>query len=134
MLIITDKEVLAQVSVPVSDYRSVEIALLEMRMHQHKCAGLAAIQLGHPVRIIMLNTDNVKATILNPEIQVIGKATRTSREGCLSVPGKIVKKVRHYQVTLTGLNEDWTPYKRKLKGFDAFVAQHEVDHLDGVTI
>ena len=136
MRIVTDPYILSQVSKKASNFTGVEIsiALLEMRMYINKGAGLAAIQVGHPIRIIMLNTDNVEATIINPVLTKVGKATRTSREGCLSIPGKQVAKVRHYQVVITGYDERGMPYKRKLKGFDAFVAQHEIDHLNGITI
>ena len=134
MRIVTDPAILSQVSEECSPSVDMTIALLEMQMHIHKGVGLAAIQLGHPLRIIMLNTNNVKATIINPVLTKIGKATRTSREGCLSVPGKQVAKVRHYCVNLTGYDEHNRPYKRKLRGFDAFVAQHEMDHLNGITI
>lgn len=136
MHIVTDPSILSQVSKKASHFTGVEIstALLEMRMHINKGAGLSAIQVGHPIRIIMLNTDNVEATIIDPVLTKVGKATRTSRERCLSIPGKQVAKVRHYCVVLEGQDERGTPYKRKLKGFDAFVAQHEMDHLIGVTI
>lgn len=134
MRIVTDPSVLSQVSKECTSHLDTSTALLEMQMHSHKGVGLAAIQVGHPLRIIMLNTDNVKATIINPVLTKVGKATRTSREGCLSVPGKQVAKARHYCIVLTGINEMGMPYKRKLKGFDAFVAQHEMDHLNGITI
>ena len=134
MRIVTDPAILYQVSKDCNFDVDTTIALLEMQMHISKGCGLAAIQVGHPLRIIMLNTDNVEATIINPVLTKIGKATRTSREGCLSVPGKQVAKVRHYKVHLTGSDEHNRPYKRKLRGFDAFVAQHEMDHLNGITI
>lgn len=136
MNIITDISVLSQVSKECKHFTPLElgIARTEMRANVHKGVGLAAIQVGHPIRIIMINMDRLKLTVLDPEIQFLGRATRTSREGCLSIPGKRVAKVRHYQIILTGFDENWKPIKRKLKGFEAFVAQHEVDHLNGITI
>ena len=136
MRIVTDPSVLSQISKECKEFTSPEIsiALLEMQMHINKGVGLAAIQVGHPIRIIMLNTDDVKITLLDPVITKVGKATRTSHEGCLSIPGKQVAKARHFCIILTGFTEMGQPYKRKLKGFDAFVAQHEVDHLNGITI
>ena len=134
MTIITDPTYLAQRSISCVPSIETSIAVISMRLHVNKGCGLAAIQVGIPLRIIMLSTKQAQLTVLNPELKFVGKATRTSREGCLSIPGKIVAKVRHYQVILTGFDEQWNPIKRKLKGFDAFVAQHEVDHLNGITI
>jgi len=132
--IITDKGILSQVSKECTGTTPIKIVLTEMRLHINKGVGLAAIQLGHPYRVIMINTEHTKITVINPVITVVGKATRTGSEGCLSVPGKQVRKVRHYCIILTGFDEQWNPIKRKMKGFDARVAQHEVDHLNGVTI
>jgi len=93
--------------------------------------GLAANQIGELDRIIYIKDIGF---VVNPVLEVLGKAQRTSREGCLSVPGKVVPMVRHYRVRLTGSDQWGKPFSRKLKGLLAFVAQHEVDHLDGITI
>lgn len=117
MRIVTDPSVLSQVSKECKEFTSPEIsiALLEMQMHINKGVGLAVIQVGHPIRIIMLNTDDVKVTLLGPVLTKVGKATRTSLEGCLSVPGKQVAKARQYCIVLTGFTEMGNPTSASLK-------------------
>lgn len=96
--------------------------------------GLAAPQIGISKRIIILIHNKVATVLINPIIKPKNLGVTTSREGCLSYPGKIVKKKRHKMIVITGLHSSGTIIKLKLRGLDAFVAQHEVDHLNGITI
>ena len=131
--IVTDPVFLAQTSEPVIPYEDITLILLEMRM-MSTGVGIAAVQVGHLKRIIMIQTKTLQATIINPRVEQLGTAKKTSREGCLSFPGKVAVKVRHARILLTGVDEFGKPVRLKLKGLDAYVAQHEVDHLDGVVI
>ena len=99
--------------------------------------GLAANQIGQPKRIIVMHAKGFKQEFINPVITKFYGGKATSKEGCLSVPGSIASKVnmiRYKQVIIEGFDKNWKPVKRKLKGLAAFCAQHEVDHLNGITI
>ena len=97
--------------------------------------GLAAPQVGSSLRVIIIRYGAVDMPIINP-VCTPHKSTKrvTSVEGCLSFPGKQVKIKRHKRVTLTGFDIDWIPVELDLRNFLAFIAQHECDHLEGVTI
>lgn len=98
--------------------------------------GLAANQVGDRRRVIVLNTDEIRMAIINPVITKRCCGTVNSIEGCLSFFGgkRQVKIIRDKQVTLEGFDKDWNPIKIKLRGLASRAAQHEVDHLDAVTI
>lgn len=96
--------------------------------------GLAANQVGIMKRIIVLKVPKFKGCIINPVITRHVKNKIDSREGCLSFPGKLVNKQRYNKIVVEGFNEKWEPLKIDLNGLSSFCAQHEIDHLDGITI
>lgn len=112
--------------------------------------GLAAPQIGIPLRIIVLEDtkeyisydrkDVIKAqerhpfdllVILNPKLKKKGNRTAFFFEGCLSVDGFRAVVERHLQVEVTGLSRDGKPIKVDASGWKARILQHECDHLDG---
>ena len=103
-------------------------------MQSHKGLGLAAPQIGESKRVITLNAGGLKTEIINPVITVRKLGKVKSREGCLSYPGAIVTMQRDKMIVVEGFNMDWEPLKFKLRGIAAMCVQHEVDHLNGVTI
>ncbi len=96
--------------------------------------GLAAPQIGVGLRIIIVKTKDFELELINPEIYKLYGGQITSKEGCLSFPGKVATVVRYKQCIVQGYDRNWNPIRRKLKGFNAIVVQHECDHLDGITI
>ena len=120
-------------------------------MHSEKGIGLAAIQVGVEVRLLVIDiqpqgdndryeldqgmTDLEKAVkqpivIFNPEITK--KEGKTSYdEGCLSVPGFYESVTRAKYIEVKGLDRDGNPIEYKLDGLLAICMQHEIDHLDG---
>ncbi len=96
--------------------------------------GLAAPQIGIQKRIIVINTPSLQAVIINPKIIRKNLGTAPSIESCLSFPGLTKKRTRYKQIVVTGFDSDWVPIKLKLRGLQAIVVQHEVDHLNGITI
>ena len=96
-------------------------------------AGLAANQVGALLRVIIVDVQVVRMTVLNPKITKRSEELVRSEEGCLSHPGKIQYKKRNKRITLEGFDANWEPVKRKLKGLPAIVVQHEIDHLNGKT-
>ena len=111
------------------------INLLWANMTQHRGVGLAANQIGLLQRVIVVHTVAFKQAFINPIITKRYGGQTTSCEACLSFPELYnVPMVRSRQIIVEGFDENWEPVKRKLKGLAAMVVQHEVDHLNGVTI
>ena len=103
-------------------------------MTMHRGIGLAANQIGIPQRAIVVHAGPFRQEFINPVITRCYGGASTSREGCLSFPGLSVPVVRSKQIVVEGFDVNWKPIKRKLKGLAARCVQHEVDHLNGVTI
>lgn len=100
----------------------------------HKGIGLAANQIGILKRIIVIHVNGLQLAIVNPTITKYYGGKVTNYEECLSYPSVRTLKVRSKQIIVEGFTPDWKPIKRKLKGLAARCVQHEVDHLNGVTI
>lgn len=94
--------------------------------------GIAGPQVGEEKRIFIGLIGGESCTCINPEIKSSSLRKTNSEEGCLSVPGVwgIVKRNR--QVTVEYLDREGKKQKKKLKGLEAIVFQHELDHLNGV--
>ena len=105
-------------------------------------AGLAALQIGVALRVVIFGIDKnprypdappVPLTILiNPEISPTGKEMNSDWEGCLSVPGMRGLVPRYPRIRYRGLDADGREIDREAEGFHARVVQHECDHLDGI--
>ena len=126
----------ARVDVPVG--RLIDSLIKTMRRHP-RCVGLAAPQVGSSLRVAVMDvTGHPKAgpathgllVLVNPQLTASGE-TILSREGCLSVPDFTGNVRRAVRVRLTGHDQSGSAYELWLEGFEAIVAQHEVDHLDG---
>ena len=117
--------------------RLAEAMLKTMASFPH-CVGLAAPQVGHSLRLAVMDPSRhpkVKRScgelvLINPEITAYAD-WKTKREGCLSVPDFTANVNRAMRVRLEALDIHGQPYALWLEKFDAQVAQHEVDHLDG---
>lgn len=97
--------------------------------------GLAAPQIGILKRAIFVRPGGVGygEFMLNPVILDKSIETVISQgEGCLSYPGVRTDILRAAAVKVWYLSATWSPVMRTLTGVDAIVAQHEIDHLDGV--
>jgi peptide deformylase len=105
-------------------------------------AGLAAPQIGVPLRVVIFGIDRnprypdaepVPLTVLvNPEITILGPEADEVWEGCLSVPGMrgLVRRPMHLRYR--AVDPHGRPIEREAHGFHARVVQHECDHLDGI--
>lgn len=94
-------------------------------------AGLAATQIGVTKRVICIRRNDEYWVIVNPVIAE-SSGTALSSEGCLSTPNLWGVVERYVDITITGVDTKFQPIVEKLSGFEAFVAQHEIDHLDGI--
>jgi peptide deformylase len=95
-------------------------------------AGLAAPQIGVPLRVIVTHVDEQLRVVINPEIVYESGEEEESDEGCLSIPGWWGPVTRKVAVTVKGLGRTGKPLKIKAEGLEARAFQHEVDHLNGV--
>ena len=113
-------------------------AMIKTMRHHPRCVGLAAPQVGSHLRIAVMDaTGHPKAkashgllVLVNPSI--VGTAGAVpQREGCLSIPGFTADVRRAARVHLAALDRVGVPYELELEGFEAIIAQHEIDHLEG---
>lgn len=93
--------------------------------------GLAAPQVGVPLRIIVLNVDDQVRAFVNPQI-IAREGAQTDTEGCLSLPHLYGAVTRAQRVTVQGRNERGKRVTLTAEDLLARAVQHEIDHLDGV--
>lgn len=95
-------------------------------------AGLAANQIGVPLRVcVVKGDDNQIWGLVNPEV-VKHEGVQVGYEGCLSYPGWVGEVERHETVVVKGRNRRGKEVRIKSSGFTARAFQHEIDHLAGV--
>lgn len=95
--------------------------------------GLAATQVDHHVRMVVIDTSEGKndlRTFINPQIIVCDGETEYE-EGCLSVPGIYDKVARAERVRVQALDLQGHPFELDADGLLAICIQHEIDHLNG---
>ncbi len=97
--------------------------------------GLAATQIGEPLRIFVIDTagDDEPSKLrvfINPEI-VSKEGELVWEEGCLSFPGVMEEIERAAKVRVRALDRDGEPFELEAEGLLAVAIQHEHDHLDG---
>jgi len=131
---------LKQVSAPVETVDDVLRALMDDMLETMYAApgiGLAAIQVGVPQRVIVMDIsardgEREPRYFVNPEIVWRSEETQPYEEGCLSVPDIYDEVERPAQVKLRYLNYQGEPVEEDAEGVFAVCIQHEMDHLDGV--
>ncbi len=105
-------------------------------MTEHEGVGLAAPQVGLPLRLFIMSPtgkpEDVRV-IINPVIAE-QQGEEEKEEGCLSLPEIRAKITRAVQLKLTGLDQHGKAIAETLEGFAARIVQHENDHLDGILI
>ncbi|MEE9273090.1 MAG: peptide deformylase [Robiginitomaculum sp.] len=99
--------------------------------------GLAAIQVGEPLQIIVMDIaregeDPAPQYFINPQILEMAEEEKTYEEGCLSVPEVFDDIDRSERVKLTYLDYEGTRVTEWAEDLYAVCIQHEMDHLKGV--
>ena len=126
------------------------VAQMIATMRHAPGVGLAAPQIGVPMRVIVLEdraeyqakltpqelkererTPFTPRVFVNPELQVIGSDKAMFFEGCLSVNGYVGLVERALEVEVSALDEHGAPVRWRVRGWPARILQHEVDHLNG---
>lgn len=114
-------------------------------MREANGVGLAAPQIGLPLRLAVIETlpdyddegNEVEGSrdlyvIVNPEIVWESRDEVTGIEGCLSIPGYLGEVYRATAIRVRAQDRNGKKIKLRLKGWDARIFQHEIDHLNGV--
>ena len=139
-MIIKDKNKLQEKCSPVSVKEGEEIGvrLLHKLRESKNGIGLAANQIGINKRVCVVNVKE-PLVLINPKIVEKSKEQFVFAEGCLSFPDSKVKTIRHESIVVEADN-----HKSKLSfsansqdindAFECVCVQHEIDHLDGITM
>ena len=133
-------KILRQVSLPVEKIGKEEQVLMDdmlETMYMAKGIGLAAIQVGVPKRIIVMdigNKDKEKEPMyfVNPIIKNKNSEHSTYEEGCLSVPNQFAEVNRPSSCEVEYLDYNGNKKILKASGLLATCIQHEMDHLEGI--
>jgi peptide deformylase len=119
------------------ELRQLAADMLET-MYDEPGIGLAAPQVAHAIRLIVLDTDwtdegaeRKPCVLVNPEI-VERSGETTWNEGCLSVPDFNADVDRAERVVLKALDLEGAEVTETATGLRAVCFQHEIDHLDGL--
>jgi peptide deformylase len=140
-LILTEpNKILRQISKPVESVGDEERRLMEDMLDTMYAApgiGLAAIQIGVPKRIIVMDIsrDEDKKEpryFVNPVIKNKNNETSKYEEGCLSVPDQFAEIERPNECEVEYLDYNGKKKLLKADGLLATCIQHEIDHLEGV--
>ena len=127
-------------SVPVEGVDDALRALMDDMLETMYAApgiGLAAVQVGEPKRIIVMDLSRepdarAPQFFINPEITWKSEETAPYEEGCLSVPEIYDEVERPAKVRLRYLDYDGKTIEEEAEGLYAVCIQHEMDHLEGV--
>ena len=133
-------KILRQLSKPVENVGKDEQELMKDMldtMYEANGIGLAAIQIGVPKRIIVMDIskdeENKKPKyFVNPIIKNKNSKKETYEEGCLSVPNQFAEIDRPSKCEVEYLDYNGEKHLLKADGLLATCIQHEMDHLEGI--
>ena len=144
----TPDPVLRQISKPVeqvTDWHRTLIKDMFDTMYDAPGIGLAAVQVGEPIRMLVIDLqepedpDNPESrpvrdpkVFINPEILETSDHEIPYTEGCLSVPEQYADVMRPDRIKARWLDENGKQHEKDMDGLLAVCLQHEMDHLEGV--
>lgn len=109
------------------------VLAMEQTMKNNCGVGIAAPQVGVPIRMFLTKIDGVATEVfVNPKIISQSHNVCVSEEGCLSIPGIFANILRRESVEVEYYTADFEKKVETFHGFNANVIQHELDHLNGV--
>ncbi len=143
--IITDQSTLRQISKPVDNIPEETTSfLIEHTINDEAAAGLSAPQIGVFERVFIAKLSMGTFIFVNPELTKASNDKVPSVEGCFSIPDTTWCVARHRQITINAeyiyllqgslfdKPSDDFPDGIRVRDFDAYLVQHEYDHLEGV--
>jgi len=107
------------------------VADLTETMHDAPGAGLAAPQIGVPLRVFVWDCDDSEGHLINPTLD-LSSEMQDGEEGCLSFPGMSYETSRAFRAVAKGFNMHGEPIVIEGTELLARCLQHETDHLDGI--
>jgi peptide deformylase len=109
---------------------------LEHLLHDANGLGLAATQIGVLRRVFVFQPDPEQEprALVNPRVAESSDERVADDEGCLSLQGVVIPVERHLRLTVEASDPEGKDLRLELEGLPARVAQHELDHLDGIMI
>ena len=139
-IIIEPNKLLRQISKPVNKVYKEEQKLMDDMldtMYNANGIGLAAIQIGIPKRIIVMDISKEDGTkepryFVNPIIKNKDPIKKKYEEGCLSVPDQFAEIDRPSKCEVEYLDYNGDKKLLKAEGLLATCIQHEMDHLEGI--
>jgi peptide deformylase len=133
------------------DYPELDILIANMweTMYKANGVGLAAPQIGKPIRLFLVDTspfaedeelspeereelNGFKRVFINAKIESESGPKWAFNEGCLSIPDIREDVNRHPEIQVTYMDADFKPRTETFDGLLARVIQHEYDHIEGV--
>ena len=141
----TPDPILRQISSPVEEVTDELRTLIDdmfATMYAAPGIGLAAIQVGVPMRLLVIDLQEPEEEggepvrdprlFINPEILETSEITVPYQEGCLSVPDQYAEVLRPDRVRARWMDRDGSLREEWIDGLLATCLQHEIDHLNGV--
>ena len=133
---------------PILRQKSLEVKVVDkdlqnlmddmlLTMYSAPGIGLAAIQVGIPKRVIVIDLSKEKGKqnpmfFVNPKIISKSESWITYEEGCLSVPGQFAEIDRPDKCHIEFLDYNGKKQEMRIEGLLATCIQHEIDHLEGI--
>jgi peptide deformylase len=117
------------------------VADMTETLYKAEGAGLAAIQVGVPLRLFIVEAEaagrqpsDPPVVFINSELVSLSEETQTGDEGCLSFPGIFVPIKRAMHAKVKALDINGQPFEMEGSGLFARALQHETNHIDGKLI
>lgn len=137
---------IANIKIKTPEVKKVISLLKNAIRGQADAAAISAVQIGKPIRLFVIskkvfgvdpeNPKDLKVkddlVFINPKILKSSKTKQELEEGCLSVRYVYGKVVRPEKVTIEACDENGKKFSRGFSGLLSQIAQHEVDHLNGI--
>jgi len=104
------------------------------KMRELRGFGLAGVQIGDERRLLVADTGDNPLKLVNPEIIEEAPEKVSYREGCLSIPGLNIDVERSREIAVKYLTPLGEEREEIFSDVNAVVVQHEIDHLNGITL
>jgi len=104
------------------------------KMYELNGAGLAGIQIGDARRLLVADAGEGSILMVNPEVLKRSEDTVLFKEGCLSLPSFQLETERNKSISVRYSDPLGGVKQEEFSGINAVIIQHEMDHLDGVTL
>lgn len=100
-------------------------------MYAEEGIGLAAVQVGRPLRVFITKVQDRERVYINPEIVETSIEEDTAEEGCLSIPDVRADVTRPARISVQATGLKGRTFRLNAEGLLARAIQHELDHLNG---